>query len=303
MVVGHGPKVSIIKAQDYKPDQYEPEDEIEETKDQLDLFPKSASVTDRTFERLMKREEELKAEMALNGKIFKKTKRKNKFDIDESFSFDEGQTVDIRSKNVKFRGDGDLSDISQSKDGDSEEELITEEMFQRALAQTKLELETTSKKKRKSRFRIKKKQNVHMHKRVELRDQNKIEIPQESRANTSIANYSSVYQTSSNHALHSRLDTYKQYKPLVTAVPKPIVDPPTIAERIRAAKRLHMTRRDMTEAKIIKNITLHNDPSDINNFEVLYISNKYDRMMKDNAYHDKIREELPKIEKNKSRNF
>ena len=303
ILVGHGPKVSIIMAKDYKPFEFIPENPYEEEKDDFGLYPKKATVNDRTFERLKKREEELKAEAALSGKMFKKGKKKNKFDIDESFSFDDGHghTIDLRNKNVKFKGDGDLSDISQSKDNESEEELVTEEMFQKALAQTKLEMEQKIKKKRKSRFRVRKKKQVHMHKRVELKEFSKKEVVQVSRANTSLANYTSLQGSSSNQVLHSKLDSFKKYKPLVTAVPRPLVEPPTIAERIRAAKRLHMTRRDMTEQKIIKNILLHNDPQDVSNFEVLYISNKYDRMMQDQMYHDKAQEQLPKIN-SKSRN-
>ena len=59
-------------------------------------------------------------------------------------------------------------------------------------------------------------------------------------------------------------------------MPSSISQPPNIADRIRAAKKLHMTRRDMTEQRIVKNIIAHNNPSDVQNFEVLYISNKTD---------------------------
>ena len=81
----------------------------------------------------------------------------------------------------------------------------------------------------------------------------------------------------------------------MTALPRNLSSPPNIAERIRAAKRLHMTRREMTEQKIVKNIILHNDPSDIQNFEVLYISNKNNRFLEHQAYHQSSIGELPVI--------
>lgn len=77
-----------------------------------------------------------------------------------------------------------------------------------------------------------------------------------------------------------------KYKPLQPALPSSMIAPPNIADRIRAAKRLHMTRRDMTEQKIIKNIAMHNNPADIQNFEVLYISNKNEKFLPDGFGHD-----------------
>jgi len=69
-----------------------------------------------------------------------------------------------------------------------------------------------------------------------------------------------------------QMSDFKKYKPLISALPQTMGSPPTIAERIRAAKK--MTRRDLTEQRIIRNIYLHNNPQDVNNFGVLYVSNK-----------------------------
>lgn len=138
-----------------------------------------------------------------------------------------------------------------------------------------------------------KKKYVHMHKRVGFKEANRKEVAQISRGSSSKIDKTSIHGSASNEALYSRTDNYNKYKPLITALPQTMGSPPTIAERIRAAKKLHMTRRDMTEQKIIKNIIMHNDPSDLQNFEVLYISNKHDRLMEHNAYHQKSRNEFP----------
>lgn len=68
ILVGHGQKVSIILAKDYKPFEQSPSDEVnfEEAKGLIPL--QKAIVTNKTFERLMKREEELKAELLMRGK-------------------------------------------------------------------------------------------------------------------------------------------------------------------------------------------------------------------------------------------
>ena len=60
--------------------------------------------------------------------------------------------IDPHSKHtMKFKNEGSLSDISYSKDNESEEELVTEEMFQKVLAETKLEMNA---KKRKPKFKV-----------------------------------------------------------------------------------------------------------------------------------------------------
>ena len=62
------------------------------------------------------------------------------------------QHLDPYYKNsMKFKNEGSLSDISYSKDNESEEELVTEEMFQKVLAETKLEMNA---KKRKPKFKV-----------------------------------------------------------------------------------------------------------------------------------------------------
>lgn len=90
-------------------------------------------------------------------------------------------------------------------------------------------------------------------------------------------------------------DDVTKYKPLCTALPSNMPVPPSIADRIRAAKRLHMTRRDMTEQKIIKNIVMHNDPADVQNFEVLYISNKNDPFVPESYRGNISRGEFPPL--------
>lgn len=81
-----------------------------------------------------------------------KRRNKNKFDVSESFSFDDSNAEEAK-KNIKFRNEGDLSDISYSKDNESEEELVTEEMFQKVLTETKLELNAN----RKAKYKVKSK--------------------------------------------------------------------------------------------------------------------------------------------------
>jgi hypothetical protein len=84
-----------------------------------------------------------------------------------------------------------------------------------------------------------------------------------------------IHGSASSEMLPAKTNERKdKYKPLVPALPKTIGSPPTIADRIRAAKKLNMTRRDITEQRIIRNILLHNNPKDVHNFEVLYIANK-----------------------------
>ena len=104
-----------------------------------------------------------------------------------------------------------------------------------------------------------------------------------------------LFSSQSNEALHSNLDNLKKYKPLISALPHNMASPPTIAERIRAATRLHMTRRDITEQRIMRNILMHNDPRDLQNFEVLYITNKQKRAENDDKYTIKSRNQFPSI--------
>ena len=111
------------------------------------------------------------------------------------------------------------------------------------------------------------------------------------------------------------------HKPLVSALPRNLPSPPTIAERIRAAKRQHMTRRDLTEQKIMRNVCLknlqlqnpkkvipssayknmllkdqmHSNPNDLDNFEVLYISNKQLRAKENEIYRENSRNNFPHI--------
>lgn len=153
ILVGHGPKVSIISAKDYKPFEGMAEEgaDFEEMKEAMALIKRDI-VSDRTFEKLKEREDELKSELPHRIKKVRPKKLRNKFEMDESFSFDEADGDDPRKRNIKFRTENDISGISYTQNDDSDEELVTEEMFQRALAATRLELE--NKKNRKGRSKV-----------------------------------------------------------------------------------------------------------------------------------------------------
>jgi hypothetical protein len=138
-----------------------------------------------------------------------------------------------------------------------------------------------------------------MHKRVEFKESTAKKTIHIDRGNTNHTDQSSIHGSKSNTILVSRADSFKKYKPLISALPQNLPNPPTMAERIRAAKRLKMTRRDITEQRIIRNILMHNDPGDIQNFEVLYVSNKKNRKNRDNVYQQdfdlKTRNRLPSV--------
>lgn len=138
-----------------------------------------------------------------------------------------------------------------------------------------------------------------MHKRVGFKEFSDKKTMQIDRGDTNKSDRISIQGSQSNEILISRVDSYKKFKPLISALPQNLTSPPTIAERIRAAKRLHMTRRDITEQKIIRNILMHNDPGDLQNFEVLYVANKQSRMLTENVYQQdydsKSRNQLPSI--------
>lgn len=90
ILIGHGPKVSIILSKDYKPFEKQISDNIElEEEKKAESYSKTSIVTDRTFEKFKNRENEIKAELLLRGK---RDKKKNKFDVEESFSFDDSNT-------------------------------------------------------------------------------------------------------------------------------------------------------------------------------------------------------------------
>jgi WD40 repeat protein len=95
VLVGHGQKVSIILAKDYRLDQREADsDSDEESKEESDSKLRREKVTDRTFEKLKRKEDELEAERT--GKSRQKESKKGNrrdIDIDESFSFDNSQDV------------------------------------------------------------------------------------------------------------------------------------------------------------------------------------------------------------------
>lgn len=136
-----------------------------------------------------------------------------------------------------------------------------------------------------------------MHKRVGLKDSAIKRTIQVERKPTQKSDKTILQGSQSNELIHSNLDHYKKYKPVISALPKDIGNTPNIAERIRAAKRLHMTRRDITEQKIIRNIYMHNDPSDVQNFEVLYVTNKQNQLIHNKIYREteKSRNQFPSI--------
>jgi hypothetical protein len=153
-LVGHGEKVSIVLARDYKPFEAQSEEDFyEESKSTQPL--KKEVVTDRTFEKLKEREEELNNELARARKA-RRYRRRNQFEADESFSFYENGEEEVKRKQVVFQNEGDLSGISYFKTEESDEELINDEMFSRALKETiKFELESKSGKSgKRSRLRV-----------------------------------------------------------------------------------------------------------------------------------------------------
>lgn len=158
ILVGHGPKVSIIAAKDYKPFEHEysrrSDSFSEESKDVVPITKKEL-VTDLVFEQLKKREEELAEDTKKLRKRKGKNNLRNKFLMDHSISFDEGGVEDSKHRVDKFRGDNSLSRISYMRTDESADELVTEDMFQRALAATALEIRNKAKKIRsKSRVKI-----------------------------------------------------------------------------------------------------------------------------------------------------
>lgn len=134
-----------------------------------------------------------------------------------------------------------------------------------------------------------------MHRRVELKKSQGRMTIQETRGPLEQPKPAIIHGSASNEVLHTRVENQKKFKPLISALPRTLESPPTIAERIRAAKKLHMTRRDMTEQKIIRNILMHNDPKDMQNFEVLYITNKQQKLLHDQIYQEGSRNEFPSI--------
>ena len=87
ILIGHGPKLSIILSKDYKSFEKQINENIEiEEEKKTDIYSKKSTVTDRTFEKLRNREIEIKADLMMRGE---KKKKRNKFDVDESFSFDD----------------------------------------------------------------------------------------------------------------------------------------------------------------------------------------------------------------------
>jgi len=127
---------------------------IEESKSHSRL-PKNENVTDRTFKKLKEREDELNDDIKKSRKK-KIHKSRNKFEINESFSYDEENQEEMKNKNVNFKNEGDISGISYLKTEESDEELITDELFRRALKATTLEIDSKLKKRHKSKLKVNK---------------------------------------------------------------------------------------------------------------------------------------------------
>jgi len=115
---------------------------IEESKSHSRL-PKNENVTDRTFKKLKEREDELNDDIKKSRKK-KIHKSRNKFEINESFSYDEENQEEMKNKNVNFKNEGDISGI------------ITDELFRRALKATTLEIDSKLKKRHKSKLKVNK---------------------------------------------------------------------------------------------------------------------------------------------------
>ena len=128
-------------------------------------------------------------------------------------------------------------------------------------------------KKNKKKNASKKMKKSRMNKSIRIKKNNKSSLLMKIRDNSKKRD-STMIDSYSRRNVSMGVNDFKHLKPLCPALPPLIPAPSTIADRIRAAKRLHMTRRDMTEQKIVNNILTHNNPSDVQNFEVLYISNK-----------------------------
>lgn len=270
--------MSIINADDYRPSQglkelntFLTEENKEKEESQYKIVKEVA--TDRIFEKLKKKEDQYEAEAKSKEPQFEIRKKIKKA------KHEAGDGKNSSRKKEKEEDNEEYSDDSneESKSDTSVEELITEEMFQKALQATlQKEMEKKNKKPKKSKIKIKK--NVSMSRR--LNSKNKLQ-------KSTVRKLNETFKQSSTNELGlseskrnvSVVHDATKYKPLQPALPRSMVHPPNIADRIRAAKRLHMTRRDMTEQKIIKNIAMHNDPADIQNFEVLYISNKNEKFL------------------------
>lgn len=299
ILIGHAAKVSIILAEDYKPFHIIKEPNIsiadEESKEQELDKPALTVVTDELFEKLKAKEDQLIAETTTKDyytgtKKKKKTKGQIPNTIDNFKT--EGSPIKLSKRQSKMQRD----ESDDSKSEGSEEELVTEEMFQKALEATIQRgkvlilihcIEMEKKKRKKAKTKPKGKSKIKLTKRASGKGKSKrrdktMRVGDSFRKEDRFVVSDSYMQSN----VSMNYEDCKKYKPLCTALPGNLKAPPTIAERIRAAKRLHMTRRDMTEQKIIKNIMLHNDPADVQNFEVLYISTKNEKLLPEQLEED-----------------
>jgi hypothetical protein len=277
-------------ADDYKPFHIVKDSDIENVGKDNDsdrtsnAVPKSV-VTDRVFEKLKIKEDQLNAEMTTRD-FYIRTRTKKK--ISRDYSFEESKLETTRPATInQSLGQGDISRVSKGEESD--EELITEELFQKAL-QAALENKSLAQKKKKKLKQKSKKSRLN--KSLKPKKSEKSNILARIREKKNIKESLVVESFSRRNISMIYSDKFK-YKPLCPALPPNLPTPPTIADRIRAAKKLHMTRRDMTEQKIIKNIQMHNNPADLQNFEVLYISNRNDNLA--DAFREDEKSELPLI--------
>ena len=152
MLVGHGEKVSIILAKDYKPFEYLVEESSFYDEDISKNILKKELATEKVFHQLKVREDELKNEFKKHIKRSAQSKSRNKFQCDESFSFIEGLDENTKKKIIQFREEQNISGISFNKTDDSLDDLEDEEKFQRLL--TKTVSESVKKKRKKPRSRV-----------------------------------------------------------------------------------------------------------------------------------------------------
>ncbi|CAI2378793.1 unnamed protein product [Moneuplotes crassus] len=266
ILVGHGCKVSIILASDYKPftiikeseDIYGVEDDSEDGPEEIIR----TTVTDKTFEKFKIKDEHMSPDD--DSEEFKIMKKKKKNFEEEKFGDSFYDTSAIGANK---------SCIPNAEDSD--EEYITEELFQKAL-QAALEQEKKKKKGKGKGKNIsgKKKKGAKLNRRGSKMSKKKDK--------PSVLDKYKKGKKSGDVEKFSLVDaSVTKYKPLCTALPSSFPQPMNIADRIREAKKMNMTRRDMTEQKIVKNIIAHNDPSDVQNFEVLYISTKNEPFLPD----------------------
>ena len=145
ILIGHGTKVSIIYAENYKPfyiikeqdtfiteEDKETEDSPKIVKEEgrnLNHFTNYSIATDKVFEKLKRKEDQFEAEIKKKEPNFEFKKKRKPKKINQDIE-------DSKSSKDRIGAEKDYEDSESSKSENSVEELITEEMFQKALQAT-----------------------------------------------------------------------------------------------------------------------------------------------------------------------